>query len=290
MPIKRKSRVRETRDRKDIKNAKVEGQEITNILTWNCLFSLPQRLWALGLAERRVFSGFFLISFLIKFKWVNNCGIFFHGNIKGEVFRSPWDPPGITFCDSFWRFKSGSEDRLRKRRSLFSRTGGGLGWLFLRWGEACCWYRSLWKILDRDARMAWNRERIKKGLRSSTDGSHLNSTNWLSRFPDEEGDIAKLWHWSQELQVLSETRLVLEDWLGFILWQRLASDRIGSEVRHVDWGRNENRSWWQIVLIFARRQRRNYFQPVAAFLIFSPAITISLSRLMVAIVWGKEWT
>lgn len=42
----------------------------------------------------------------------------------------------LTFCDSFWRFRRGSEDRFRKRRNLFSRTGGGLAGFFLC-GEAC---------------------------------------------------------------------------------------------------------------------------------------------------------
>lgn len=60
----------------------------------------------------------------------------------------------FTFWDSPWRLSRGSDERFKNRRSLFSRVGGGFG-IFLC-GDACWWYRSLWKILDRAARIAWN--------------------------------------------------------------------------------------------------------------------------------------
>lgn len=86
------------------------------------------------------------------------CNIFFPCKeyfLKLKITFQPFPAYKLTFWDSFWMFSKGSEDLLRKSRSLFSRTGGGLPWFFL-WGDACCWYSSLWKILDRAERIAWD--------------------------------------------------------------------------------------------------------------------------------------
>lgn len=66
--------------------------------------------------------------------------------------------------------------------------------------------------------------------------THLDGADGLPGVAHEECDVAQLGHRGEELQVVGQARLVLERRLRLVLRQRLASNRIDTEVGHVDCG------------------------------------------------------
>lgn len=83
-------------------------------------------------------KGFFLLKSSVIVNRVTHCPV-----------DGIWVFTFFTCCAAFCKLSNGSEERFKKRRSLFSRGGGS----FLRCGDGA-WYKSFWKTRDRAARTA----------------------------------------------------------------------------------------------------------------------------------------